>query len=148
MTVDFTRTSAQLGREIDQEIENLQRQLMVSRGHGEKGASAVLNVLLVVFVLGAQFILSLFFERQDPVEVTNTAQVTHLVPRDRQLIESQLSRIEDQVDILEATKSRVAPSMLIDSNIAAIRAAAKDTRGILGLTASPARIATDSDGSE
>lgn len=135
MTVDFSRTSAQVGREIDHEIENLQRELMVSRGHGEKGTSAVLNVILVVVVLGAQFVLSLLFEKHEPVVLTNAAQVTHMVDRDRQLLESQLTRIEDQVNALEATKSRVAPSMAIDSNIAAIRAAAKDTRGILGLAA-------------
>lgn len=135
MTMDFTRTSAQIGREIDHEIENLQRQLMVSRGHGEKGVSAVLNVLLVVVVLGAQFILSLFFEKHEPVGLIPSVQVTHIVERDRQLLESQLTRIEDQVSAIEATKSRVAPSMAIDSNIAAIRAVAKDSRGILGLAA-------------
>ena len=133
MTVDFTRTSVQLGREIDHEIESLQRQLMVSRGHGEKGASAVLNVLLVVVVLGAQFILSLFFEKNEPAATAVTSQVTHMVARDRQLVEAQLSRIEDQIEALQATKSRVSPSMAIDSNIAAIKSAAQDTRGILGL---------------
>lgn len=135
MTVDFTKTSAQVGREIEQEIETLQRQLMVSRGHGEKGASAVLNVVLVGVVLAGQFAISLLFEKHEPAK-DKVAITSHLTDRDRTLVEDQLTGIERQVDKIRATKTTVAPSMAIEGNMEAITTASKHLRRVLGIDGS------------
>jgi hypothetical protein len=128
--VDFTKTPEQVRSEIEDEIEGLHRQLMVSQGHGEKGTSMLLNGLLALIVLVGQFLFSLFFEQHDPVTAP-LAAATHVSPRDKELLNTQLRRIEDGIEIISATKSRVAPSMPIDAHIATINSAAKDVRALL-----------------
>jgi hypothetical protein len=59
---------------------------------------------------------------------------------DREVIEKNLNRILQNLESIGVTKTRVAPSMAIDQNLAAIQAAAEDVRTVVGIAAKAGQV--------
>ena len=142
--VDFGRTSSQIKDEINESVENLHRQLALSRGHTEKGTNTALNIMLVLFVLLGQIVFGLFFEgtakHSAPTQDSAKSATSLLADRDQRTIGSILARVEQSAEAIASVKSRVAPNMPIDAQVVAIQSSVADLRNVLGI-ANPSKAA-------
>lgn len=139
---DFTKTGVQVEREILDLIDSVDRSLDSSSGESERKGQLVLTAFLSVVV----FLSVLAFEHLVGVKQRSTeSTVANLPPagkvlnvRDLSLTASYLARIENNAAAVLETKNRVAPSMLVDGQIGAIKDSVSDVRHILGIQNSSA----------
>ena len=133
---DFTKTSNQVNEEIGSLIADIQRSLDVSQGETDRKGQAVFSVVLSIVLFLCILGFSSFLKTQQPNEgkaVLNSSIETTLSRHDKAQLESYVARIDQQLDSIQMIKSRVAPSMLIDPQINAIRDIANDVRTLLDL---------------
>ncbi|MEK6708494.1 MAG: hypothetical protein AABY81_06815 [Pseudomonadota bacterium] len=136
---DFNKTPSMLKLEIEASIEQLHRQLTISQGQAEKGSSSLLNAVLVAFVLIGQLLFMNLFDVSSgtpgtPSEAKSTEPESFaLSARDRKILDTLMTRVDEGVDAIQTTKARVSPSMQIDTHLSSIKSAAHDTKIILGL---------------
>ena len=135
---DFTRTSAQVERDISLQLEQIDRSLDSSTNETERKGQLIVGGIVSVVVFAA--ILGFDYFVPTPKEVTEvepsvlSADPTIAISsRDLGLIQLQLDRIDRQTSEIRSTKTRVAPAMAIDSNLTTIESSTKDIRAYLGV---------------
>ena len=136
---DFNKTPSMLKLEIEAGIEELHRQLSVSQGQSEKGSSSLLSALLVAFVLIGQYLFMYWFDVPHGKAVTSSEaglsgpKSFALSDRDRKILGTLMTRVDEGVDAIQTTKARVSPNMQIDVHLSSIKSAARDAKTILGI---------------
>ncbi|WP_147300587.1 hypothetical protein [Lysobacter silvisoli] len=146
---DFTKTGIQVEREILDLIDSVDRSLDSSSGESERKGQLVLTAFLsvVVFlsVLAFEHLVGAKKKHVDTVIADSQPVGKVLNVSDLSLTASYLARIETNAAAVLETKNRVAPSMLVDGQIGAIKDSVSDVRHILGIRNPPA---SDSRGSQ
>ncbi|MGL4231919.1 MAG: hypothetical protein ACRCWJ_11205 [Casimicrobium sp.] len=130
---DFNRTSEQLRREIQQNIETVYRNLVETQSNSNGQSRTMWSVIAIVVVFAAQVVWQ---QVVTPPKQPASSQVTTQVggdptKTDQRLIANQLQRIEEQTSAIASKKSQVAPNLPIDANLSTINAAITDLRVIL-----------------
>ena len=139
---DFTKTGVQVEREILDLIDSVDRSLDSSSGESERKGQLVLTAFLsvVVFlsVLAFEHLVGVKKKHVDSVISDSQSAGKVLNVSDLSLTASYLARIETNAAAVLETKNRVAPSMLVDGQIGAIKDSVSDVRHILGIRNPPA----------
>lgn len=124
---DFKKTSKHVEREIFELVDRVDRALESSSGEAEKKGhflfTAVSSLLVFAVVAALQFFL--ITPQKKPTQTPNNISQP-VFQRDLESVEVNASRISAQTKIIRETKDRIAPSMQIDSNLAAIDYAVQD----------------------
>jgi hypothetical protein len=136
--IDFDKTPTQVHDEIQAGLEKLSHDLHTSRGHGDRGKGALFTVISVLVVFVVNSILTFISTPSATVVTPPIAAVSgqsNLSSKDSRIAESLILRIEKNISDLALVKARVAPNMPVEGQIDAIRTAASDLRGVLGVPA-------------
>lgn len=133
---DFTKTSIQVEREIIGILEEVNRSLDSSNGESERKGHYMLTALISVVCVFASILVIEHLvgpdRRAAAQQGTGTLASRHEA-RDLELMKVHLARIERQSLSIRDIKSRVAPSMPIDSQLDVILNSINDLRGLEGL---------------
>lgn len=144
MRADFTKTSAQVEREIIQLIDSVDRSLDSSSGESERKGQIVLTGFLSICVFAAIWGFQMFVANSHGnipakdsgvLDGPNSQAGPTLDAAGLRLLGIHLRRISEQADSVRVVKDRVAPSMPIDGSLDSIKNSSNDAREILGIPA-------------
>jgi len=124
---DFTKTSFQVNDEIASLIGEVQNALDVSQGELDRKGQAIFSVVLSVVLCACIFVFSSLIKHSVPPSAAQVLETT-LAQRDRDQLEAYLGRLEQQIEVIQLTKNRVAPSLPIDPQLSSVRDAVEDVR--------------------
>ncbi len=135
---DFTKTSAQVERELLEKIDNIDRSLDSSSGENDRKNQLALGVLASFLVFASVFAFDFFVRSGDKGNALQPAPAqpiaVHAVSeRDVELVKEYLARIDRQTETIRESRNRVAPAMPIDAQLLSIRDAADDLRRLIGI---------------
>lgn len=127
---DFKKTSRQAEREILELVDRIDRALESSSGEAEKKGHFLFTAVssFLVFAAIAVFQFFLTDAKKELEQVAESKTPSFAPQRLLEDIEINAARIAAQTAEIRETKARVAPSMQIDSNLAAIDYAVQDIR--------------------
>lgn len=137
---DFTKTSDQVEREISKLIDSIDRSLDSSSGESERKGQLVLSGFMSLIVFVGIFVFQHVVGKGEVARPSSPSLAVgnvNLPPRDKALVAGYLSRIGANVDTVAKVKTQVIPALPIDGNLAAVRDAVTDIRGVLEISEAP-----------
>jgi len=136
------KTSSRLFNDIAALLKSAEHKVEDARHIGNSRSRGYASVIVVVASIVFQWAglvgIRLLDSKSAPTVNTN-GDPKPISPEVMALTNNNLSRIETNLDAIAAVKNRVAPSMPIDSNLAAIRAATQDVRAVILPIQTPAK---------
>lgn len=121
----FSETSGLLQAAIDKASEAR------SAGSGRSRGYASLTVVVVGLIFQSGGLFAIDKLKPEPPSTTLTRQIATFSDAERRLVKTNLDRIAANTSQISAMKSRMAPSMPIEANVAAINASAQDIETVV-----------------
>ncbi|MEH6419660.1 hypothetical protein [Pseudomonas sp. CGJS7] len=135
---DFTKTSSQLERQVFDLIDAVDRSLDSSNGDSQRNGHYVFTALVSIVIVFASILgIDYLVGGKKPASAGRNAVAngSRHDMRDLELMGQHLTRIERQSSSIREIKSRVAPSMPIDSQLDVIANSVDDLRRLEGVPA-------------
>ncbi len=132
----INKTSLHIFHDAEALIKKASDGVVDAKNIGSNRSKGFASIIVVVasLVLNACIFFGYKFLAPERAKAEVTAiSGKSLSPSDLTVLENNLTRVAESADAIASTKTRVAPNLPIEQNLAAIRAAASDIRAVVGL---------------